>query len=319
MSALLADVGGTKTFVGIATDDQQLVHTAALNNDDFPDLLSLLRAHLSACAPSSAEYPRAAALAVAAPVTPGMPCQMTNRAWVIDADEIGAGLQLERVEMMNDIAAIAWAVDALGSCAQAPTWLNGDAFGQQSSVAILSVGTGLGEAALLRSQPPSRTAPVVLSSEGGHKLMMPFDTESARLLYNHWQDQQTPLSRENWLSGTGLPRLHHARWPQAEWLSCPQLVANALADEPQALATIELFFKALFAEAGDVVLQYTAWDGVLLCGGLLERLRPLLARFPQAVTLMVNKSNYQQRLAQVPVAICTDPTLPLRGLARALA
>lgn len=315
MSALLADVGGTKTFVGLAVGQHQLVHTAALNNDDFPNLHALLSNYLTACALSPTDYPRAAALAVAAPVTPGLPCQMTNRNWVIDTTEIGAALQLERVEMMNDIAAVAWAVDALASCEQPPTWLRGNAFGQQSSVAILSVGTGLGEAALLRTQ----AEPIVLASEGGHKLMVPFDAESARLLSTHWQQQQTPLSRENWLSGTGLPRLYQALWPEAEAISCPQLVANALANEPQARATMALFFKALFAEAGDVVLQYTAWDGVLLCGGLLARLRPLLARYPQAITLLSAKSNYQQQLARVPVAICTDPTLPLRGLARALA
>lgn len=77
---------------------------------------------------------------------------------------------------------------------------------------------------------------------------------------------------------------------------------------------MELFAQAIYAEAGNLVLQYLAWGGVILAGGIPPKLGNLFLT-PEHIGYIERKNEYIERLRAVPVAMCQEPDAPLLGAA----
>ncbi len=73
---LLADIGGSRTRIGILNDRDEITAIRVLSNDALPDLIAALRSYLEEEGTESAI--RAGALAVAAPIV-GDRVRMVNR------------------------------------------------------------------------------------------------------------------------------------------------------------------------------------------------------------------------------------------------
>ncbi|MBX6365802.1 MAG: glucokinase, partial [Gemmatimonadetes bacterium] len=104
---LAADVGGTKTDVALfdaTRGPREPLLAREYRSAQHPDLESLLRAFLA-----EAKRPVAAAcIDVAGPVIGGV-AQATNLPWRVDRAALGRALGVERLELLNDLEAIAWA------------------------------------------------------------------------------------------------------------------------------------------------------------------------------------------------------------------
>ena len=148
--------------------------------------------------------PRQAAIAVACPVGSDE-IRLTNRAWSFSRSELQRRLGLERLDMINDFGAVAWAVPALA--ANDVVTLHGtDASTLVGPVSVLGPGTGLGVALLVGDAIRGWD---VVETEGGHVSFAPLGDEEQGIA--RWLAAKFGrVSNERLLSGDGLAQIDAA-------------------------------------------------------------------------------------------------------------
>jgi len=138
----------------------------------------------------------AACFGVAGPVRHGV-CRATNLPWVIDAGEVARELSLASVGLLNDLEASAWGVEVLrGSDFET---LQAGAPDPDGATALVSAGTGLGEAGMIVLDGVRRA----FACEGGHSSFSPVNEREVRL----WRRLAATHGHVSWervLSGPGL-------------------------------------------------------------------------------------------------------------------
>jgi len=309
MTALVADIGGTKTQLALIDNQGQLLARLLVANRDYADFDRVIDTFLL-----QQPNPEYAVVAVAGPVDDAIRCQMTNLHWLIDGKALQQRLGLKNIVLLNDLQATAWGMTAT-EVQQRLEMVRGNHLDFSLPVLVISPGTGLGEACII----PWQNSYVINATEGGHKSIAPFNPLSARLLAQHWQQHNYPPSWENWFSGSGLGKLYGALFPDAlDGDSIPDnesLGQQALANpDSPAGQCLQLFTQAIYAEAGNLVLQYLAWGGVIVAGGIPPKLGDLF-RQPENIAYLHHKNEYIERLQAVPVALCHETDIPLKGAA----
>ncbi|WP_284309469.1 glucokinase, partial [Hydrogenophaga electricum] len=157
---LLADIGGTNARFGWqAAPGEPVSAVRVLACAEHPSLMGAIRAYL---AQAGLAAPRAAALAIASPIT-GDQVRMTNHHWGFSQAELKAGLGLDVLRLLNDFTALALSLPAIpaGELRQ----VGGGPGDPAAAVALLGAGTGLGVSGLL---PDGRGGWVPIQGEGGH-------------------------------------------------------------------------------------------------------------------------------------------------------
>ena len=104
MKILAGDIGGTKSDLAIFDTDKphMLQFGMGFLNHEQANLIAMLQNFIT-----NAGIPvQAACLAVAGTVRNGR-CHMPNLPWILDEQEISAALGIERVTLINDLAATA--------------------------------------------------------------------------------------------------------------------------------------------------------------------------------------------------------------------
>ncbi len=313
---LLGDVGGTNARFGWqAHAGADIDAILVLPCEEHATLEAAIRAYL---ARTGLGPPRAGAIGIANPVT-GDAIHMTNHHWAFSVRALQSALQLSRLVVLNDFAALALALPAIPP--QHLRQIGGQAPDPSAAKALLGPGTGLGVSGLLPAGAPGQWAPI--QGEGGHITLAAQNAtefqviELIRRRYGH-------VSAERVLSGPGLVDLYlalrelHAH--EGTEVSGPaDITRRALADgEPLARQALDLFAAFLGSVAGDLALTLGARGGVYLGGGILPRWMDWLehssfrARFEA-------KGRFQTYLAPIPVwVICAPDSPALWGAAQAL-
>jgi glucokinase len=177
--------------------------------------------------------------------------------------------------------------------------------------AVVSAGTGLGEAALLWDGGRYRA----VASEGGHTDFAP-RTELEVELYSFLAAEYGHVSYERVCSGGGLVNLYRfLRGSDLPATTPAEIVAEAAADRRSvASRALGLFASIYGARAGNVALAYTATGGVYLGGGIAPRIVNRLTdgAFMRAFTA---KGRLAPLLGQIPVRIVLDDRAALLGAA----
>ena len=106
----MADIGATTTRCALLDDKGQELAPEIFENADFTGVEGVLRVYLDHRRAS--DRPSRAALAVAAPIV-GDEVQMTNIGWRFSQNALKQALNLKRLQVVNDFAAIAWALPQL--------------------------------------------------------------------------------------------------------------------------------------------------------------------------------------------------------------
>jgi glucokinase len=262
---LLADIGGTHTRFAFAGSDGRPARIKIIDNDNFTDLETPIARYLE----QTNTRPRAAVLAVAAPIDGGDEIAMTNRAWHFRRSTLAQRFGLAALRIVNDFEAIAWALPRLTTADASPL---GSLAAPAAGIKVaLGPGTGLGVAALM----PVNRRLVVVASEGGHASFGPQDEDEygvfRRLLHAHGS-----VSAETILSGPGLVRLVRAVDPHTPYAAPEAVVAAALDAEASAAAATTLFVRLLGRLAGGLALTFKSFGGVYIAGGVASRFGPLL-------------------------------------------
>lgn len=318
MRVLAGDIGGTKTLLALL--DQQpdgglrVLLRQRYESRDYPGLAPIVRDFLGKPEVTGITH---AGFGVAGPVVDGV-CRVTNLPWEIDARQLRDKLGLERVALVNDFAAVAYGVTALG-----PGDLDILQAGERDPggpVALIGAGTGLGEALLV----PTPAGPRVLPSEGGHADLAPRNEVEIALL-RFLLRRHHRVSYERIVSGPGLvtayefviaeglaPELSDTRERMASEDRGAVIGARALAgDDPACVRAVELFVGLYGAEAGNLALKTLPTGGLYVAGGIAGKLLPLVrAGFLPA---FLDKGRMSPLLAKIPVAVVTNPEVGLLG------
>ena len=317
---LAGDIGGTNTrlaIVDIVKGHFNFLVEETFSSREESSLESALRKFLSNPSHSVAR----ACLGVAGPVRDGR-CEATNLPWVIDSQEIARQLKLPRVGLINDLEASAYGITALET--KDLEVLNQGARDAQGNRAVVSAGTGLGEAVLFWDGREYRP----FASEGGHADFAPRNHLEMDLL-DYLLKRQARVSVERMISGQGLVNIYQflkdtGRAEEPAWLvdqmrrKDPPVVIteNALVGKSSlCVQTLDLFVSLYGAEAGNMALKVMATGGVYLGGGIAPKIIAKL-RDPVFMNAFTAKGRLRPLLQAIPVRVILNPKVALLGAAR---
>ncbi len=331
---LAADVGGTKTLLGLfeeAPDRPKSIEVGEFVTLDYDSIVPMVREFLKA-ERVEARAISAASFGVAGAVTDNV-ARLTNVPWLVDGDAIAGAASLPGVHVLNDLQAMAYAVPVLEPSEL--DYLQPGVAQSGGNAAVIAAGTGLGEALLLNVD--GRFIPG--ATEGGHAdwgARTPREIEMLAALTRIYGR----CSVEHVLCGPGLVNIYqftHDVWGSRDYLTPAALVpartCDAVgavkdpADLPAAISkaalenrcakcreALEMFIDAYGAEAGNLALRTTATAGVYVGGGIAPKLLPAIrgGRFMDAFRAKEPMSDF---VATIPVAVILNPEAGLLGAA----
>ena len=262
----------------------------------------------------------AAGFGIAGPVRKGR-CETSNLPWVVDSSAMAASLGLAEFHLINDLVANAHGIAALQP--DDFSTLHEGAAGAEGNRALISAGTGLGEAGLVEDGGAYRP----YASEGGHADFAPRDEIEIDLL-RHLIARFGRVSYERVLSGPGLHSIYQFFRDTGRAEEPPALAREMHDHDPSATisahalhGTSELCIKAMDtfvsiygAEAGNLALRALATGGVFLGGGIAPKILPKLkeAAFLKAFTA---KGRLSRLLETIPIRVILNDQAALLGAA----
>lgn len=305
LATLVVDVGGTHTRMALAWPANSRARLSATEVISTPrgKLDSVLRGFLG-----QHNVTELAGVAIAAAGRirrlPGRTSvSLTNAALSIEREDLQSVLGVKSCLLVNDLAAIAAALpwladDELTRIGAAHATIPGHRL-------VVGIGTGFGAAALTADG-------ALLETEAGHA-----DLAAVTASERRWLDQLAPLGRcpvEHVLSGPGLLRLHEVISLKPLALH-EELRAGFIKGDAAAMRTLSAFSAWLGRTVGNLVLSQGAWGGVVLAGGVLERLGDAFdaKAFRSGFE---DKAPFASDLTIVPVWQVKHPQPALLGLAR---
>lgn len=301
---LAGDIGATKTRLGIFTaGSTSPLATETYVTADFATPVELLESFLS----TVSVRPSRASFGVAGVVV-GERVPRINLPWDIETADLVRDLGLHGVTLVNDVEANARGVLALPDRDFAV--LHAGAADAVGTRAVVSAGTGLGEAALWWDGTRHHPA----AGEGGSAAFGP-STQLERDLHRFLAAER---GRVNWghiCSGPGLQNVYRFLAGGGE-APAPAAIAVEADADPGSVASdaVDLFISIHGARAGDVALSYGATGGVYLGGGIAPKLltRLLDGGFTQS---FLAKGRLESYVSRIPVRVVLNSDAALIGAA----
>jgi len=254
--------------------------------------------------------PRAAALAVAAPIE-GEVLTFMNSDWRLERAALAGDLGLDRLTLLNDFGAVAHAVSMMDAedfvALAGPGDLPADGI-----VSVLGPGTGLGVSLLDRRG----GGIAVIETEASHIGFSPLDPEEEELA-DALVARYGRASVERVVSGPGLVDIYRflgggERDPDKAGALWDSAVDGA---DPLAERALAILVRCFGAAAGDIALAHGAM-GVAIAGALAGRIVEQL-QSPAFEARFTAKGRYRARMQRIPVRLLTYPEPGLLGAAAA--
>jgi glucokinase len=305
---LMADIGATTTRCALLDDKGHELAPEIFENVDFTGVTGVLRVYLDHRRAS--DRPTRAALAVAAPIV-GDDVQMINIGWRFSQSELKQALELKQLQVVNDFAAVAWALRQLTPADI--TSIGGGERAPRATLAALGPGSGLGVSALV----PASEGWTAMTGEGGHVSMAAATREEQDVIASLRNRFDGHCSAERVLSGPGLVNLYVALAELAgrgQPTVNPEDVTNlAKQGEPLARKTLAMFFAMLGTVAANLAVTTGARGGVYIAGGIVPRFVEQLKKSEFRARFEA-KGRYRGYLAAIPTHVITAPLPAFRGL-----
>jgi glucokinase len=317
---LAGDIGGTKVNLGLfelEAGHVKLARESSYPSRRYASLQEIVRTFLTESGGATAEK---ACFGIAGPVRRER-VQLTNLPWKIEAPELSAELKIKEVSLINDLEANSYGLAELPATDFAV--LNPGDPDATGNAAIISAGTGLGEAGLYWDGADFHP----FACEGGHSDFAP-QTKLDADLFEHLADRFGRVSWERVLSGAGLLHIYEFLRDTGRGGEPDSLVAEMAQSDPAAVITqhalagsstrcvqaMDMFVSYYGAEAGNLGLKLMATGGVYIGGGIAPR---ILARlqgkgFMEAFT---DKAPMQALVKAMPVRVILNPKAALLGAA----
>jgi glucokinase len=314
---IAADVGGTHARIGLiqplseATGSERLrvLHYRKFACADYASLHDILREFADAVGgPATAR-----ACIACAGLLRGDELINANLPWRVSISRLRHALELERVVLVNDFKAVAYAAHFQGVTESTLIAGSGEVDVAQPRL-VVGPGTGLGAAVLI----PGKGQPNILATEGGHAALAA-RTELELEIVRYLGKGSVHVPNEQIFSGPGLLTLYRAlcslRSTAVRFESPAQITAAALAQNDAIAAETVAVFCAWFGSLiGDLVMLLGAYGGVYLAGGVLPQISALLRNSGFAARLR-DKGALNEVLERVPVHLIDHGQLGVIGAA----
>ncbi len=316
---LAGDIGGTKTNLGLFTEDLNipvLQGFATYASKEYSGLQELIEDFLAG-QDSRIEF---GCFGVAGPVLDGQ-VKTTNLPWLIKDVDLKKQFGLIDVALVNDLVATALSIPVLAESDLYSLNTRKSLIGHPR--ALMSPGTGLGMSLIPYVDGRYRPQP----SEGGHIDFGPKDDEQVHL-YRFLRKRFGHVSYERLVSGMGLVNIYSwlkesgfSREP--DWLteqmenSDPAKVISEngmAARDVQCEKALDLFVSIMGAAAGNLTLAGMATGGLYLGGGIVPQILEKLTE-GRFIDSFVDKGRYRGLLKKVPVKVIVNRRAPLLGAA----
>jgi glucokinase len=317
---LAGDIGGTKVNLGLF--EVQAGHVKLARESSYPSrrYLSLQEIVRTFLADTGALAIEKACFGIAGPVRRDR-VQLTNLPWKIEAAELSAELKISGVSLINDLEANSYGLAELPASDFAV--LNPGELDATGNAAIISAGTGLGEAGLYWDGSDFHP----FACEGGHSDFAP-QTKLDADLFEYLAGRFGRVSWERVLSGAGLHHIYEFLRDTSRGDEPESLVAEMTQSDPAAVITqhaldgsstrcvqaLDMFVSYYGAEAGNLGLKMMATGGVYLGGGIAPR---ILARLQGKgfMEAFADKAPMQALVKAMPVRVILNPKAALLGSA----
>jgi glucokinase len=315
---LAGDVGGTNTRLGlfeVARRRLRLLSEKTYPSKKYKGLENILVDFLIGQGAIAA-----ACFGVAGPVTEEV-VVATNLPWWIDIQSLQKTLSLKKVEVINDLVANAHGISVLK---KGDFEILNAGKTSKGSQALISAGTGLGEAILFWDGKQYVPSP----SEGGHAEFGPRNRIEMEL-FNYLSDRFDHVSYERVLSGEGLFHIYQFLKDSKRFGLEPAWLSEKMqADDPAevisgmarlrknrlCVKTLDLFTSIYGAAAGNLALQVMAVGGVYIGGGIAPKIIWKLkdGTFMKAFK---DKGRLARIVAHIPVRVIMSERTALLGAA----
>lgn len=307
---LVGDIGGTNVRFGVAQVDEggryHVSQFAKYPGDDFSQLEDAIAKYLSAADIA----PKHMSLAIAGPLKNGA-VTLTNRPWSVSEDGLKDRFAIESVCLFNDFAAMARSITELAD-SDFQSVHAGEAL-PGKPVLVAGAGTGFGVAYLV----PSKRGWQVLSSEGGHVAYVP-RTQNEMAVRSILEREYGFVSLELVSSGAGLAKVHKAvcerRGVSYSAYSPDSIREQARAGDPLCTEICRLRSHAIMGALGDLALAGGTRGGIVLAGGVSERMIEFLTA-PDAMDVFLHRGSRTDYMKNMPITLLTNPIAPLIGAA----
>jgi len=314
---LCADIGGTKTLLGLAERDAagalNIVHRQRFEATQAASFDAIVDTFLAQAQSFLRRPLRGALFGVAGPVQ-GAVVQMTNLPWALDSEALSRRLGVP-VGLANDFRVAARGIDLLQP--QDLLRLQAGEPLDEAPQLVIGAGTGLGVA--LRIWDGKRY--LIVPGEGGHVGFSPLDAEQNLAMERLRLRTGKRIVAEHFVSGSGLLNFYQLTdgsgpaGPPPLLQQAREVMQQAQqAHEPHALKALDHFLRAYGAVAGDHALAHLTRGGVFIAGGVALHCAQEMAdgRFIQAFKA---KHPYAELMRTMPVHLVLQPELGLLGAA----
>ena len=309
-SILAADVGGTNARFALLSRNAEgfwdIDGYEKFRGDDYQTFQCALSDYLK----NIDDKPSSAIFSVAGPVT-DQKVTLTNRNWVLDAEQLKSKFDLKNCMLTNDFTAMTRSVAEL----RESDFLEVKAGRRMTNEPILVAGpgTGFGVGYLI----PQDSNWIVMSTEGGHQAYSPQSDRELELL-QIMQKEHGYISLERIAAGVGLPDVHKAickRLGEEYSPLSPAIIREkAKAGDPVCLEICEIRGNAVMGALGDMALSGGARGGIVMAGGVSERMLDFFTA-PMAMERFLNRGVYRNYMEAIEIRLLTHPHAPLIGAA----
>jgi len=317
MFYLAGDIGGTKTHLALYKDEGEectLLRDQKYPSKDFPNLRTIIKAFLE----NETKKVSRGCFGIAGPVKDGK-SQATNLPWLVDHEQIEKETAIKKVALINDLEANAYGLNLLKK--EEFFVLNEGEVESDRNQALISAGTGLGEAGLVFDG--KRHLP--FATEGGHgDFGARSEIEDELLLY--LRKKFGHVSYERILSGPGLFNVYEflvetkketetkERYEEIKKGDAPKMISEfGLKGESFACArALDLFVTIYGAEAGNLALRLLALGGVFVGGGIAPKLLDII-KSGGFIKGFKEKGRFGDLLSAIPVRVVLNTKTALLG------
>ncbi|MBI1214963.1 MAG: glucokinase [Alphaproteobacteria bacterium] len=308
MTKLIADIGATNARFALV-ENAHIDHIEVLPCNDYATLAEAAQAYLQ----KNDRKAESGAFAVAVPMDGSDTVAMTNHGWQFSIEQTRENIGLKRLNVINDFAALAYAVPAL---AANDYYKIGEGEPRRNMpVGIIGPGTGLGVAGVVFTE---AGAPVAITTEGGHVTMPAQNAREFALFEYLKKTKYHHISAERVVSGKGIDNLYHAVCG-VDGLSLPERtpaeVTRAALEKSCKTCeeVLDLFCHFLGVAAGNLALSYGAAGGIYIAGGIVPQLGDYFktSRFRES---FLAKGRFGDYLNNIPTYVITHPYPGLEGL-----
>ena len=313
MSSIVSDVGGTNArFAFAEKKGASLTDIWTAQCADFPTIDAAVEAYRQIVGAEKSAHVDAMAIAVAAPVKAAT-VDLTNNHWRFAKRDLLTRLSLRRLLVINDFTAQALAQTNPRDNGNVEI-LSGEG-NENAPLLVIGPGTGLGVSALI----PSANGPIPIEGEGGHVSFSP-RSDDERELDAFTRRRRPHVTAEHFVSGGGLETIYRflaTREDAPTAMTASEIGERAVAGEGLCRDATMMLLGILGTVIADNVLTLGCWRGVVISGGIVPKLAPLIAHSPFADR--VRKTGVTEPLMKmIPVWLSVDPHAGLRGAQVAL-